>query len=605
MEFLPELAEAVKAIEIHIPAIPSSPSPLNRTIIIEMADKVQSAIEFLSDPSTLNSSLESKVQFLESKGLSSTEINQALGAANSNRRMQYTQPQRYELQRDWRDYFIMAVVSGGLAYGIGSLAKRYLWPHLQPPTSTQYEADLQALNDKYDEAEGMLKELREDTTAIKDSLAGQQDKVNETVVEIERAVDGIKSSEKRTRDEMDGIIREISDIKAQIPKLVETQQQAQASTLNELQSELKSLKSLLLSRQNGGTTSPSSSIQIGKPQIPAWQLATANGSGSGSATSPSNSQSNLTSLKRLTKKDILNFSVPDFCQTLQNPPEPLALRLSSNLLFGVVRIYDRRLMFFEHDVQQVHNDLLRAITNMQSAPSDKRINLSDDRARIDQITLERHLLHEPDNIRNVDLQLEMTGIDIDDGFGHLNQDSHIASLSAFDSQTTGVGRADQSHDAPLFEPIGPLDWSLSSHAGPGADLPADIAQSASQQFLQERPPSRQLAAGLDEWGMPLEDVRGDFFDDVVQDERQEGLGDNFFNFDIPLENATAQAIEERRKSRDSNAAVPSSSPLSSLPQLPRPVKRRRLAVDARLDLFDDELRGSRENYVSNMERWAH
>ena len=67
-------------------------------------------------------------------------------------------------------------------------------------------------------------------------------------------------------------------------------------------------------------------------------------------------------------------------------------------------------MFFEHDVQQVHNDLLRAITNMQSTPSDKRINLSDDRARIDQITLDRHLLHEPDDIRNVDLQLEMAGI---------------------------------------------------------------------------------------------------------------------------------------------------------------------------------------------------
>ena len=74
--------------------------------MIQMADKVQSAIEFLSDPSTLNSSLESKVQFLESKGLSGAEINQALGAANSNRRMQYTQPQRYELQRDWRDYFV-------------------------------------------------------------------------------------------------------------------------------------------------------------------------------------------------------------------------------------------------------------------------------------------------------------------------------------------------------------------------------------------------------------------------------------------------------------------------------------------------------------------
>lgn len=37
--------------------------------------------------------------------------------------------------------------------------------------------------------ESTMKELRDDTTAIKDSLAGQQDKVNETIVEIERAVD--------------------------------------------------------------------------------------------------------------------------------------------------------------------------------------------------------------------------------------------------------------------------------------------------------------------------------------------------------------------------------------------------------------------------------
>lgn len=37
--------------------------------------------------------------------------------------------------------------------------------------------------------ESTMNELRDDTKAIKESLAGQQDKVNETIVEIERAVD--------------------------------------------------------------------------------------------------------------------------------------------------------------------------------------------------------------------------------------------------------------------------------------------------------------------------------------------------------------------------------------------------------------------------------
>lgn len=69
-------------------------------------DKVQSAVDFLSDPNTQSGSLEDKVQFLRSKGLEQAEINQALAAANNNRRIFFSQPPRYELQRDWRDYFV-------------------------------------------------------------------------------------------------------------------------------------------------------------------------------------------------------------------------------------------------------------------------------------------------------------------------------------------------------------------------------------------------------------------------------------------------------------------------------------------------------------------
>lgn len=111
------------------------------------------------------------------------------------------------------------------------------------------------------------------------------------------------------------------------------------------------------------------------------------------------------------------------------------------------------------------------------------------------------------------------------------EDSNIASLTAFDSRSSGVGRAEQTQQELLFDPMMPMDWSISSHAALGADVPADVAQSASQQFLQDRPPSRQIAAGFDDWGMPAEGLRHDFFEDVAQDVREEGLGDNFFNFE--------------------------------------------------------------------------
>lgn len=67
-------------------------------------------------------------------------------------------------------------------------------------------------------------------------------------------------------------------------------------------------------------------------------------------------------------------------------------------------------MFFEHDVQQVHNDLLKAITNIEMSSAGERINLPQHRARVDQITLDASELHAPDNIQNLDLRLQLADI---------------------------------------------------------------------------------------------------------------------------------------------------------------------------------------------------
>jgi meiotic recombination protein REC8, fungi type len=41
--------------------------------------------------------------------------------------------------------------------------------------------------------------------------------------------------------------------------------------------------------------------------------------------------------KRLPKKSVLSADIAQLCELIAQPPEPLALRLSSNLMIGVAR----------------------------------------------------------------------------------------------------------------------------------------------------------------------------------------------------------------------------------------------------------------------------
>ena len=51
-------------------------------------------------------------------------------------------------------------------------------------------------------------------------------------------------------------------------------------------------------------------------------------------------------LKKLQKKDILSVDVPRACTFLSDADESLALRLSSNLMYGVIRVFSQQYNFF-------------------------------------------------------------------------------------------------------------------------------------------------------------------------------------------------------------------------------------------------------------------
>jgi hypothetical protein len=105
-------------------------------------DLINSALSFLSDPKVQDAPLTKKVSFLESKGMTSEEIEEALARANGKSTgsaqtatatagtmahqpimVQKPPPVPVRPSYDWKDVFIGAVLAGGLGYGAWTLAK--------------------------------------------------------------------------------------------------------------------------------------------------------------------------------------------------------------------------------------------------------------------------------------------------------------------------------------------------------------------------------------------------------------------------------------------------------------------------------------------------
>ncbi|KAK9058171.1 hypothetical protein SSX86_023011 [Deinandra increscens subsp. villosa] len=98
---------------------------------------------------------------------------------------------------------------------------------------------------------------------------------------------------------------------------------------------------------------------------------------------------------RLKKSNYITINIPSTVEQIMNPQVPIALRMSSHLLLGVVRIYSKKVEYLQHDYNVLRIDISKAYANAD-------INLPEDanQARYESITL-------PDNFA-LDL------IDIDD-----------------------------------------------------------------------------------------------------------------------------------------------------------------------------------------------
>ncbi|BGP36800.1 R8 protein [Rhodotorula kratochvilovae] len=69
------------------------------------------------------------------------------------------------------------------------------------------------------------------------------------------------------------------------------------------------------------------------------------------------------SVRKLSKKELLGCNIVKACEKVIQPDEPLALRLSSNLMFGITRVYSQQYAIYAGDVAHVHQALRKVITD--------------------------------------------------------------------------------------------------------------------------------------------------------------------------------------------------------------------------------------------------
>lgn len=97
--------------------------------------------------------------------------------------------------------------------------QKFLLPHLQPPTTTEFERTSSDLTAQFDEATQLLADLQKRTGELQESVESERTKVDKVVDEVEEAVEAVRKGEQKWREEMRDLRDEIEEVKDLVPKV--------------------------------------------------------------------------------------------------------------------------------------------------------------------------------------------------------------------------------------------------------------------------------------------------------------------------------------------------------------------------------------------------
>ncbi|KZO95089.1 hypothetical protein CALVIDRAFT_599531 [Calocera viscosa TUFC12733] len=363
-------------------------------------------------------------------------------------------------------------------------------------------------------------------------------------------------------------------------------------------------------------------------------------------------------LRKLPRKGILSADIPQLCEMISSPPEPLALRLSANLMVGVIRVYHARHDIWAADVTSTFTNLKKAVNAMYAESGAITLEMAQATVKADLITLPA--------------AGDRAGIDFDFdfgfNFGSLNKEWG-ADLGVISPAVKRIDprdiTLDESHLLEVADPASmhEYDFSFDFLPGPGGEPSSSSAAPRSSRTGAGHGTSSSgnapfnmdydnelgdgavgdgridLGLGLEEDGWGAQGWGG--ADVPGGDQIDLGLDDVLQGGDVPpgtpsehLSSAIRKdlAAGHRRKPRNlglndddgrplrertpslthSQESPPSADNLDDLPpggkrpgeeleaEKKKKKKRVRLLLDVRTELTDAELMANREGYLENM-----
>lgn len=131
-------------------------------------------------------------------------------------------------------------------------------------------------------------------------------------------------------------------------------------------------------------------------------------------------------LKKVSRKAILDVDVAKACETIVAPDAPLALRLQSNLLFGLTRVYAQQCGYVLTDAETARNNMRQVVRLMKQADLEKE---GGNKAKPEQLILQ----DDPNYLPDLDLMpFDLDNLNLNIDVYHDTQ----ATLSPHSSQHT-------------------------------------------------------------------------------------------------------------------------------------------------------------------------
>ncbi|KAI0669869.1 Rec8 like protein-domain-containing protein [Trametes maxima] len=356
------------------------------------------------------------------------------------------------------------------------------------------------------------------------------------------------------------------------------------------------------------------------------------------------------SFKKLPKRSVLTADISQLCGLIAQPAEPLALRLSSNLMIGVARVYKVKEEIFYADVTTCFNALKKAVQDLSTmSASAAQLQMGQPSLRPEALTLTadpgtafgidfdsvfvinmtQDLMEEEDNASDEDFDPKSkkakskgkqkqkdappSSVIIENARAlHTLDEHHNLLLSNAFGESIGGSAAGAGPSSSAFDggfDLGFDDNVFALPAGAGeADIGDELARELGEDWgvsaiarPQDEPNPFDAGPGGGALGLDLHGMMGDDFTFGAQDVDMHppdgatppGSLPPSGSVIVPLAPFSPRGSDGHDRDTQVNHDAQSGS---------RKPKRVRLLLDARTELTDDELRMSRANYVQEQEQ---